>query len=211
MTIKIIKTGGVFAVTSLLSYSQPTGLYIRSATSQSHCQKPTFLQQMAGTQQPQKADISVVFSLLLACGDIETNPGPVYQYPCTVCAKPVRRNQRGIACDRCDKWTHARCGDVGEAEYSLLATHESHQWLCPVCIRLELPFTNSSLAETNTSGVRLEDGCDEEVSPILDCKSSAIICHLNAQSLLPKIDEVRATLRDAKRPVILGVSEKWLN
>ena len=46
---------------------------------------------------------------------------------------------------------------------------------------------------------------------ILDCKSSAIICRLNAQSLLPKIDEVRDTLRDAKRPVILGVSETWLD
>ena len=36
--------------------------------------------------------------LLLLSGDIEINPGPV-RYPCTVCAKPVRVNQRGVMCD----------------------------------------------------------------------------------------------------------------
>ena len=38
----------------------------------------------------------VIVTLLLASGDIESNPGPVYQYPCTVCLKPVKQNQRGI-------------------------------------------------------------------------------------------------------------------
>ena len=36
---------------------------------------------------------AVIVTLLLASGDIESNPGPV-QYPCTVCEKPVKRNQR---------------------------------------------------------------------------------------------------------------------
>ena len=74
----------------------------------------------------------VIVSLLLASGDIESNPGPVYQYPCTVCLKPVKRNQRGIACDGCDKWTHAQCGNVGEAEYLLLTSQEGSEWFSPV-------------------------------------------------------------------------------
>ena len=48
--------------------------------------------------------------LLLFSGDSnspEVNPGPVYKYPCTVCAKPVMKNQQGIGCDRCERWTHA--------------------------------------------------------------------------------------------------------
>ena len=64
---------------------------------------------------------AVIITLLLASGDIECNPGPV-QYPCTVCGKPVKRNQCGIACDRCNKWTHAHCGGVGQAEYSGVGT-----------------------------------------------------------------------------------------
>ncbi len=37
-------------------------------------------------------------SRLLSAGDVQPNPGPV-QYPCGICGKGVRRNQRGIACD----------------------------------------------------------------------------------------------------------------
>ena len=48
------------------------------------------------------------FSLLLLSGDIHLNPGPV-KYPCGICSKPVKINQRGIQCDFCDKWHHIRC------------------------------------------------------------------------------------------------------
>ena len=67
---------------------------------------------------------AVIVTLLLATGDIESNPGPV-QYPCTVCEKPVKRNQRGIMYDGCSQWTHARCGGVGEAEYLVLTAYDS--------------------------------------------------------------------------------------
>ena len=80
---------------------------------------------------------AVIVTLLLAAGDIESNPGPV-QYPCTVCEKPVKRNQRGIMCDSCSQWTHARCGGVEEAEYVLLTAHQSSEWLCPSCVQSKL-------------------------------------------------------------------------
>ena len=35
--------------------------------------------------------------------------------------------------------------------------------------------------------------------------------HINAQSLLPKLDEIRSTLIHARRPVIFGVTETWLD
>ena len=95
-------------------------------------------------------------TLLLASGDIESNLGPV-QYPCTVCKKPVKGNQRGIMCDGCSQWTHARYGGVGEAEYLLLTAQESCEWFCPLCIRSKLTISSLSLfgyehliATTNT-------------------------------------------------------------
>ena len=91
---------------------------------------------------------AVIVTLLLASGDIESNPGPV-QYPCTVCEKPVKRNQRGILCDGCSQWTHARCGGVQEAEYLLLTAQESCEWFCPLCTQstasLSISDVNNSL------------------------------------------------------------------
>ena len=55
-------------------------------------------------------------SRLLSAGDVQPNPRPV-QCPCGICGKGVRRNQRGIACDGCDKWHHAKCIDMTTAEY----------------------------------------------------------------------------------------------
>ena len=42
---------------------------------------------------------------ILLNGDIHINPGPI-KYPCTLCQKSVRSNQKAIQCDFCDNWTH---------------------------------------------------------------------------------------------------------
>ena len=42
------------------------------------------------------------YVFLLLCGNISLNPGPI-RYPCTVCKKPVRSNQKALLCDNCDK------------------------------------------------------------------------------------------------------------
>ena len=78
--------------------------------------------------------------LLLLAGDVEINPGPV-RFLCTVCQKPVKRNQRGTECSNCTHWTHAKCGgispeDCGKHTYvdSCFKDKESHyrcrKW-CP--------------------------------------------------------------------------------
>ena len=89
-------------------------------------------------------------TLLLAAGDIESNPGPV-QYPCIVCEKPVKRNQRGIICDSCSQWTHTHCGGVEEAEYLLLTARQSSEWLCPSCVQSKLSIGSLSLVGNNSA------------------------------------------------------------
>ena len=44
--------------------------------------------------------------LLILSGDINLNPGPV-KYPCSVCAKPVRK--RIISWEKCGLWLHKKC------------------------------------------------------------------------------------------------------
>ena len=43
--------------------------------------------------------------LLILSGDINLHPGPV-RYPCSVCAKPVRK--RFISCEKCGLWIHKK-------------------------------------------------------------------------------------------------------
>ena len=46
---------------------------------------------------------TVCFTLLLLCGDIETNPGPVVT--CPICKSNVQEYQHAVLCDRCDYWS----------------------------------------------------------------------------------------------------------
>ena len=51
----------------------------------------------------------------------------------------------------------------------------------------------------------------ENFSPLDECTNNVMFCHLNSQSLLNKMDELRSALSETRRPVILGVCETWLN
>ena len=83
--------------------------------------------------------------LLLIAGDVESNPGPT-KYPCTSCCKPVKLNQKGTLCDRCDMWTHARCCYVDDDEYQRIsALEDSCKWFCPTCTLSELPYAHCRL------------------------------------------------------------------
>jgi hypothetical protein len=45
--------------------------------------------------------------LILQSADCELNPGPrTPKYPCMVCGKAVKWNQRAVACDNCEGWYH---------------------------------------------------------------------------------------------------------
>ena len=85
---------------------------------------------------------SILSSLLLLSGDINVNPGPTWKYPCGVCKKPVKSNQRGIQCDSCD---------VCPTCYETLA-NSSCAWICPEC---DVPNYSSSLPDVSSSSLEL--------------------------------------------------------
>ena len=74
----------------------------------------------------------LLLSLLLVAGDISINPGPQWKFPCGFCSKPVKRNQRGIQCDNCDRWFHTRCCKIGDESYKILGL-SSCIWICCDC------------------------------------------------------------------------------
>ena len=54
--------------------------------------------------------------ILILSGDINLHPGPV-KYPCSVCAKPVRK--RIISCKKCGLWLHKKCDPTLKLEKTL--------------------------------------------------------------------------------------------
>ena len=68
-------------------------------------------------------------SILLLCGDIQKNPGPP-KYPCGLCRKSVKRNQRAIECDECSEWFHTKCIHMTSQTCSDFGADTKLLWLC---------------------------------------------------------------------------------
>lgn len=102
--------------------------------------------------------------LILLCGDIQSNPGPS-KYPCTLCEKTVRYNQKALQCDECKEWTHIKCdGQITDAEYAMFQKHEYLSWSCHSCLfaNVNTSFfnfdisTNNSFSSLSTSNSELD-------------------------------------------------------
>ena len=81
-----------------------------------------------------KVCLLVLLLLLLLCGDIHPNPGPGNgpkrspKFPCTVCGRArrgVRSNSKAISCANCGQWTHIKCCDLSDDDYSALLSLSS--------------------------------------------------------------------------------------
>ena len=107
-------------------------------------------------------------------------------------------------------------------QYDQLSLDCINDWLCPACVSDELPFANSSASclseelsfaeESLTTDTFRPSPLDisKTSSPLDSCTNRVVFCHLNAQCLRNKMDELRSILTNAKRPAIFGISETWL-
>ena len=87
---------------------------------------------------------SIPLCLLLLCGDVPQNPGPVNRpakFPCGICACNVNSNHRSLLCDLCDKWIHICCARVTPATYNQYLSQSELAWIYPVCLFEQLPNT----------------------------------------------------------------------
>ncbi|KAJ8287062.1 hypothetical protein GJAV_G00046610 [Gymnothorax javanicus] len=173
-----------------------------------------------------KADASsllLTFSLLI-CGDVHPCPGPVVKrapkYPCVTCQKAVRSNSKAVSCDNCEEWTHIKCGEISLATYnSAVERGEDLPFVCSRCLLSGVP--GSEVVDGGEDGGQLIDTpSQEDPTPNnsqaddsqWQCfrKRGLHFLHLNARSLLPKIEEFRLVARRSNAAVI-GVTETWLD
>ena len=54
------------------------------------------------------------------------------KYPCGICCKRVKSNQKAIQCDSCDQWIHIVCNNTTAEEYELLKNQDD-LWVCLLC------------------------------------------------------------------------------
>ena len=153
--------------------------------------------------------------LLLLSGDINLHPGPV-KCPCLVCSRSVRK--REISCDKCGLWVHKKCK-------SSTNSGNEHPFICNQCLNNEndisqnawnlFPFTNDFFCN-NTGALPVEktvDDLDEVLSKDkwnIFNKRGLHMIHLNINSVLSKIDELRVVAKKSKAAVI-GVTESKLD
>ena len=72
-------------------------------------------------------------ALLLLLSGIETNPGPRQpKFPCGLCGRACKTNQRAVCCDDCNKWCHKDCLGITTPNYIALSESED-PWFCPNC------------------------------------------------------------------------------
>ena len=78
---------------------------------------------------------SIIMIMLLMCGDVEMNPGPVNDsiYPCGYCELQVGWSRRALCCDSCSLWYHKTCLSMASDDYARLEENASMSWHCLKC------------------------------------------------------------------------------
>ena len=154
--------------------------------------------------------------MLLLSGDVHINPGPVL-YPCRICDKSVRNNQKGLLCDLCGLWCHIKCANVSGKEYDHYCELAEFDWLCPLCLFDQLP--NTEIINDDDDDDDFSASADMSFSPDLPSPMDIIgspvdgvrIVHHNVRGLLSKFSEVSQWLFEAHNsPIILCCSETWI-
>ena len=152
--------------------------------------------------------------LLILSGDINLHPGPV-QYPCSVCAKPVKK--RLISCEKCGLWIHKRCNQFEKPRIGSSLT-------CRPCQNKPIDQLDNIWHQFTFADDFFEDidaPSDEQTNIDFGTSSSIDhwkvfnkrglhLIHLNINSLLSKIDELRAIAKKS-RAAVIGITESKLD
>ena len=153
--------------------------------------------------------------LLILSGDINLHPGPV-KYPCSECAKPVRK--RIIFCEKCGLWIHKKCDPTLKLENNSSSIckpcqNKSHDNLDNVWV--EFPFDDESFGDKEIASSDEKINNDAyKTDSVADWKAfnkrGLHLIHLNINSLLSKIDELREIARKT-RATVIGITESKLD
>ena len=143
-------------------------------------------------------NIHVGVSLLVAAGDIETNPGPGRKpkFPCGICQRAVKNSDAALECDSCNSWIHNKCSGVTDDSYNLYINMQCFNWICPSCEVLNFAssfFSIDQIDVTNPFDSLSDIDCSQEKfsprvssTPINDQKRGGHADTTKKRSFVPK-------------------------
>ena len=163
--------------------------------------------------------------IILLSGDINLHPGPT-QNPCKICSNPV--NLKIIFCQKCNFWFHKKCElPDDKAMYNELKLNKNVLYCCKECSEYPndsisnnnfeyLPFFGENFLEDNFDITTPElqgetNGSSDETSNYnIFEKRGLHFVHINANSIISKIEEVRLIAHNTKVAAI-GITESKLD
>ena len=78
------------------------------------------------------------------------------QFPCSVCGRSVKNNQRAILCDTCNKWSHCHCNGIKAADYIAYQSDQPKSWSCLNCFNQAMPyFDNCATSQPDSNSNNL--------------------------------------------------------
>ena len=107
----------------------------------------------------------------MQASDLNPNPGPYKpKFPCAICKKAARWDQRATCCNHCNNWYHVDCMGMSTFAYNALQISQV-SWICCQC---GIPnfasslFSNSSIEQANSFSILSDlstSDCSEPISP----------------------------------------------
>ena len=172
----------------------------------------------------------IVHLLIISCGDIETNPGPLetkeQSFPCAICMHDVSWSADALQCDGCDLWQHRDCIGISLDEYNRLGNSPSF-WICGEC---GLRNISTSIFNSHNSTYSNSDRSNRSLASItspgdpLHCsspirqsdrntsirKNTLSILNVNCQSIRAKRESFHIMVNSLTPDIIIG-TESWLS
>ena len=119
------------------------------------CMHQNFLSKIKSWKNPPLATgrTTVIFMMLLLCGDVEVNPGPRKApeiFPCGCCEIKVDWGQKAVCCDDCSLWYHKSCISMRSTTYDNLSSASWHCFKCHSPIRDSFTFHSYNVSTRNS-------------------------------------------------------------
>ena len=158
--------------------------------------------------------------ILLLSGDINLHPGPV-QYPCLVCSKAVRK--RVFCCNKCGLWVHKKCcipsKNISNGSSFICKPCKNNANISYDNIWHQFPIADDYFLDDKTVPYEKQIDPDFDKSSYTDSytdnwkvfnKRGLHFIHLNINSVLSKINELRIIANKSKASVI-GITKSKLD
>jgi len=180
---------------------------------------------------PYRLSLRFLAGILLACGDISTNPGPSSRFNCGLCDHRVTWRDQGVCCDECGIWYHVACQSIGRSTLGALNS-SGVSWVCCSCncpnYSAVYSYRSTDLSNAfealSTSGSTSEQRsiaspiplatsspnykCTSQMSNKSSCRPIRLL-NLNARSLNKKKVDF-CNLVESTQPDVIVCTESWL-